>query len=65
MYRFRESMTDEWRRGRIFLVGDAAHILWPFAGEGMCNGLRDVSALTWRLDLVLRGVASDSILDTF
>ena len=65
VYQFRESMTDEWRRGRIFLVGDAAHILWPFAGEGMCNGLRDASALTWRLDLVLRGLASTSVLDTY
>ena len=44
VYQFRESMTDEWRRDRIFLIGDAAHILWPFAGEGMCNGLRDASA---------------------
>ncbi len=65
IYRFRESMTDEWQRGRIFLAGDAAHILWPFAGEGMCNGIRDVSALTWRLDLVLRGLAAPTVLDTY
>ncbi len=65
VYRFRESMTDEWRRDRIFLIGDAAHILWPFAGEGMCNGLRDASALTWRLDLVLRGLAAEEVLDTY
>jgi 2-polyprenyl-6-methoxyphenol hydroxylase-like FAD-dependent oxidoreductase len=65
VYQFRESMTDEWRRGRIFLIGDAAHILWPFAGEGMCNGLRDASALTWRLDLVIRGLADASVLDSY
>ena len=65
VYRFRESMTDEWRRDRIFLIGDAAHILWPFAGEGMCNGLRDASALSWRLDLVLRGLADPSVLDSY
>ena len=65
VYQFRESMTDEWRRGRIFLIGDAAHILWPFAGEGMCNGLRDASALTWRLDLVMRGLANASVLDSY
>ncbi|MFB9314816.1 bifunctional 3-(3-hydroxy-phenyl)propionate/3-hydroxycinnamic acid hydroxylase [Nocardioides plantarum] len=65
VYQFRESMTDEWSRGRIFLVGDAAHILWPFAGEGMCNGLRDASALTWRLDLVLRGLAEPTVLDSY
>ncbi len=65
VYQFRESMTDEWRRDRIFLIGDAAHILWPFAGEGMCNGLRDAAALTWRLDLILRGLADDEVLDTY
>lgn len=65
VYQFKESMTDEWRRDRIFLVGDAAHILWPFAGEGMCNGLRDASALSWRLDLVLRGLAEESVLDSY
>lgn len=65
VYQFRESMTDEWRRDRVFLIGDAAHILWPFAGEGMCNGLRDASALAWRLDLVLRGLADVSVLDSY
>lgn len=65
IYRFRESMTEEWRRGRIFLIGDAAHTLWPFAGEGMCNGLRDAASITWRLDLVLRGLASFEVLDSY
>lgn len=65
IYRFRESMTQEWRRDRIFLIGDAAHTLWPFAGEGMCNGLRDAAAITWRLDLVLRGIASPQVLDSY
>lgn len=65
IYRFRESMTQEWRRERIFLIGDAAHTLWPFAGEGMCNGLRDAATITWRLDLVLRGLASPAVFDTY
>ena len=65
IYRFRESMTQEWRRERIFLIGDAAHTLWPFAGEGMCNGLRDAASITWRMDLVLRGLASEQIFDTY
>ncbi|MEO7625832.1 MAG: FAD-dependent monooxygenase, partial [Nocardioides sp.] len=46
-------------------IGDAAHILWPFAGEGMCNGLRDASALTWRLDLVLQELAETTVLDSY
>jgi len=37
----------------------------PFAGQGMCGGLRDVFNLAWKVDLVLRGTASDSVLDTY
>lgn len=65
VYRFREKVALEWQRGRIFLVGDAAHRLWPFTGEGMCNGIRDVSALTWRLDLVMKGIAAPALLDSY
>jgi 2-polyprenyl-6-methoxyphenol hydroxylase-like FAD-dependent oxidoreductase len=65
VYRFREKVAKEWQRDRIFLVGDAAHRLWPFTGEGMCNGIRDVSALTWRLDLVMKGIAPATLLDSY
>ncbi|WP_169786677.1 bifunctional 3-(3-hydroxy-phenyl)propionate/3-hydroxycinnamic acid hydroxylase [Nitriliruptor alkaliphilus] len=65
IYRFREFIADEWQRGRVFLAGDAAHIMWPFAGEGMCNGIRDASALVWRLDLVLRDLAPEGLLDSY
>ncbi|MGW4773447.1 bifunctional 3-(3-hydroxy-phenyl)propionate/3-hydroxycinnamic acid hydroxylase [Nocardia sp. NPDC004278] len=65
VYRFREVVAEHWQDRRVFLVGDAAHVLWPFAGEGMCNGIRDASALTWRMDLVLRGQASPQILDSY
>ncbi|MBJ8339458.1 bifunctional 3-(3-hydroxy-phenyl)propionate/3-hydroxycinnamic acid hydroxylase [Antrihabitans sp. YC3-6] len=65
VYRFREVVAEHWQDGRVFLAGDAAHVLWPFAGEGMCNGIRDASALAWRLNLVLRGQASSQILDSY
>lgn len=65
VYQFKERMADEWRRDRVILIGDSAHIMWPFAGEGMCNGIRDAAALTWRLDLILRGLADEKILDTY
>lgn len=65
VYRFRETKADEWQRDRIFLVGDSAHTMWPFAGEGMCNGIRDANALAWRIDLVLRGLADPSLLDSY
>ncbi|WP_168074855.1 bifunctional 3-(3-hydroxy-phenyl)propionate/3-hydroxycinnamic acid hydroxylase [Caulobacter sp. SSI4214] len=65
VYRFRERIAHEWQRGRIFLAGDAAHRLWPFTGEGMCNGIRDVSALTWRLDLVMKQIAAPVLLESY
>ncbi|HWE91122.1 MAG TPA: bifunctional 3-(3-hydroxy-phenyl)propionate/3-hydroxycinnamic acid hydroxylase [Pseudonocardiaceae bacterium] len=63
--RFQETMADTWQRGRCFLIGDAAHTMWPFAGQGMCSGMRDAATLAWRLHLLYRGIAHQSILDTF
>lgn len=53
------------RAGRIFIAGDAAHIHSPFGGQGMNTGLHDAWNLAWKLDLVLRGYANDSLLDTY
>lgn len=65
VYTFRAAIADRWRRGRVMLAGDAAHLTPPFAAQGLCGGLRDVAALWWRLDLVLRGLAGDAILDSY
>jgi flavoprotein hydroxylase len=65
VYRFQARWVEQWRRGRVLLAGDAAHQTPPFAGQGLCTGLRDAANLAWKLDLVVRGLAPDALLDTY
>ena len=64
-YIFQARWADQWRVGHVLLAGDAAHLMPPFAGQGMCSGIRDVANLAWKLDLVLRGFAGESVLDSY
>lgn len=64
-YRFHALVGREWRRGRVFLAGDAAHQQPPFIGQGMCQGVRDVANLAWKLRLALESKAGDRLLDTY
>lgn len=65
VYRFHARCCNSFKKGRIFLVGDAAHITPPFVGQGLVAGLRDVANLAWKLAWVLRGQASASVLDSY
>ncbi|WP_178945285.1 bifunctional 3-(3-hydroxy-phenyl)propionate/3-hydroxycinnamic acid hydroxylase [Kocuria sp. TGY1127_2] len=65
LYTFTACWGQTWNRGRAAIAGDAAHQMPPFAGQGMCSGLRDVANLAWKLDLTLTGSAGPAILDTY
>lgn len=65
VYTFRGQWALEWQRGRVLLAGDAAHLMPPFAGQGMCSGLRDSMALAWRLDAVLGGRLGEGVLASY
>jgi 2-polyprenyl-6-methoxyphenol hydroxylase-like FAD-dependent oxidoreductase len=64
-YRFHQRLAERFRSGRVLLVGDAAHLMSVFGARGLNSGLEDAVAVAWRLALVTRGEAPDSLLDGF
>jgi 2-polyprenyl-6-methoxyphenol hydroxylase-like FAD-dependent oxidoreductase len=65
VYRTHRRMTERFRVGRVFLVGDAAHIHSPAGGQGMNTGIGDAYNLGWKLALVAKGLARESLLDSY
>jgi 3-(3-hydroxy-phenyl)propionate hydroxylase len=65
LYRFRSQYATSFRRGRVFIGGDAAHAMTPFMAQGSCSAMRDGANLAWKFDLVLSGRAHPDLLDTY
>jgi 3-(3-hydroxy-phenyl)propionate hydroxylase len=64
-YTFNAVVADRWREGRCFLLGDAAHMMPPFAGQGLNSGIRDAANLCWKIAEVWHGRAHEQLLDTY
>lgn len=65
VYRFHARCCERFQHGRVFLVGDAAHITPPFVGQGLVAGLRDAANLAWKLSWVLRHGAGPELLRSY
>jgi 2-polyprenyl-6-methoxyphenol hydroxylase-like FAD-dependent oxidoreductase len=64
-YRVHHRVAETFQRGRVFLLGDAAHVHSPVGGQGMNTGLMDAANLAWKLARVLRGEAEPKLLESY
>ena len=65
IWRLTRQVACNFRKGNVFLAGDAAHRFPPYGGFGMNSGIQDAHNLVWKLKFVLTGVANDGLLDTY
>lgn len=65
IYTFQCCSMDQYRHGRVFFAGDAAHQVSPFGARGANGGIQDIDNLGWKLAAVIRGEAGDALLDTY
>jgi len=65
VYTFQCRRMQKFRHGRVLFAGDAAHLVSPFGARGANSGVQDTDNLVWKLALVMRGLAPDSLLDTY
>ncbi len=65
VYRLHHRNVSDFRKGRIFLAGDSAHVHSPVGGQGMNTGLQDAYNLAWKLAYVIKSCASQKLLDSY
>jgi 2-polyprenyl-6-methoxyphenol hydroxylase-like FAD-dependent oxidoreductase len=65
IYNFQSRIARRWRDRRVLVAGDAAHVMPPFMGQGMCSGMRDAWNLSWKLDLLLANQITSRLLDSY
>jgi 2-polyprenyl-6-methoxyphenol hydroxylase-like FAD-dependent oxidoreductase len=64
-YMFESKLLPNWKVGRVLFIGDSAHVMPPFMGQGMCSGIRDAANLGWKMALVIAGRSSEDLLDSY
>jgi 3-(3-hydroxy-phenyl)propionate hydroxylase len=64
-YGYRTQLMENFRQGRVFFIGDAAHVMNPFGARGGNSGVQDAENIAWKLAAVLTGAADEALLDTY
>lgn len=65
IYTFHARFAERFKSGRVILAGDSAHVMPPFAGQGLNSGMRDAANLAWKLTTVVQGQVNNEILETY
>lgn len=65
VYTFQARIADRWRDGRVFLLGDAAHLTPPYAGQGLNSGQRDANNFAWKAAAVVKRQFGPDLMDTY